>query len=112
MVPKLASSPFGGRTRTGILVALKLLEASYAREFGRLLACQPSGVRKALTSLERDGLVSGRAVGRTRVFQLSPTYFAARELGQYLARLADADPLLRARVAALRRRPRRTGKPL
>jgi hypothetical protein len=35
-----------------------------------------------------------------------------RELAAYLAKLADADSELQRAVTALRRRPRRTGKPL
>ena len=72
----------------------------------------PSGVQKALRSLEMDGLVAGRSVGRTRVYQLNPRYFAADALAAYLARVAEPESRLRDRSAALRRRPRRAGKPL
>ena len=106
------SMPFGGRTRSRVLVALALLDTSYPRELARLLDAPVSGVRKALAGLERDALVVGRLVGRTRVVQLSPTYFARLELRGYLERLAEADRELRSRVESLRRRPRRSGKPL
>ena len=106
------SSPFGGLTRTRVLVGLCLLETSFARELARLLAAPVSGVRKAIVSLEGDGLVSGRLVGRTRVVQLSPTYFARDELRAYLAKLSEADSALQSEVRNLRRRPRRAGKPL
>lgn len=109
---KLTSSPFGGATRTRVLVALRLLGTSYPRELARLLKAPPSGVRKALRSLERDALVAGRAVGRTRLYQLNPTYFARDALQEYLSRLAQADVELREQAARLRRRPRRAGKPL
>ena len=53
-------------------------------------------------------LIAGRSVGRTRLYQLNPRYFAAAALFAYLSRLAEpADPL-KERVAGLRRRPRRT----
>jgi len=106
------SSPFGGSTRTRVLVALALLETSYPRELARLLEAPVSGVRQAIAGLERDGLVSGRLLGRTREVRLDPVYFARQELEAYLARLAEAEPDLRSRVETLRRRPRRTGKPL
>ena len=106
------SSPFGGSTRTRVLVALALLDSSYPRELARLLDAPVSGVCKAILGLERDGLVSTRMAGRTRLVTLNPTYFAEQELAAYLARLAEADPELRSRVESLRRRPRRTGKPL
>jgi predicted transcriptional regulator len=106
------SSPFGGVTRTRVLVALRLLEESYPRELARILDSPPSGVLKALRGLELDGLVAGRNVGRTRVFRINPRYFAADELNRYLWRLSDPDDDLRDRIARLRRRPRRTGKRL
>ena len=81
------SSPFGSQTRTRILLALELLGQSYARELARLLASSLSAVLKGLASLERDGLIAGRLVGRTRVFQLDPRYFAAKQLQDLLSRL-------------------------
>ena len=70
MVLKSFSSPFGGQTRTRVLFALRLLGTSYARELARLLDAPVSGVRKALLGLERDGLIGGRLMGRTRLYQL------------------------------------------
>jgi len=104
MVVKSQSSPFGGQTRTRTLVALRLLESSYPRELSRILSVPVSAVSRALAGLERDALVAGRAVGRTRIFTLSPTYFARQELSAYLSRLSDADADLRERTAQLRRR--------
>jgi len=112
MVVKVTSSPFGGQTRTRALLALRLLGDTYPRELSRLLERPLSGVQKALRSLELDGLVAGRSVGRTRVYQLNPRYFAADALAHYLGRLAEPESGLRERSAALRRRPRRAGKPL
>ena len=106
------SSPFGGQTRTRALVALRLLEESYARELARVLSAPLSGVQMALRGLERDGLVAARAAGRTRLFRLNPQYFARDELQRYLLRLADAEGTLQDRVVRLRRRPRRTAKPM
>ena len=106
------SSPFGSAARTRVLLALQLLTESYARELARVLDLHVSGVQKALQSLERDGLVAGRAVGRTRVFRIDPRNAARKELEQYLSRLLEAEHDLRERAASLRRRPRRTGKPL
>ena len=111
MVVKTSSSPFGGQTRTRALLALRLLGESYPREMARLLGAPPSGVQKALHSLERDGIVGARSMGRTRVYRIEPRYFAFDALQSYLARLAEPETDLRARVAALRRRPRLTGKP-
>ena len=106
------SSPFGGRTRTRVLLALRLLRSSYPRELSRILVAPLAPIQRAMRGLEKDGLIVGRSVGRTRVFTLNPSYLARRELAAYLARLADADEELQRAVTLLRRRPRRTGKPL
>jgi hypothetical protein len=121
------SSPFGSQTRTRLLIAFELLRQSYARELARLLEAPLSVVQKGLASLERDGLIAGRLVGRTRLFEINPRYFAAKQLRlfeinpryfaakqlrDFLDRLAAADTDLKRRAAELRRRPRRTGKRL
>jgi DNA-binding transcriptional ArsR family regulator len=112
MKVKITGSPFGSMTRTRVLVALSLLGTSYQRELSRLLEASPSVVQKALSSLERDGLVSGRMMGRTRTYSLDPRFFARTELDAFLRRLAEADDDLQTRTAELRRRPRRAGKRL
>ena len=104
------SSPFGGKTRTRVLLALSLLSESYPREMARILDVSLNGVQQALKGLEADGIVSGRNAGRTRLFRLNPGYFAYQDLRKFLLRLAEPEVDLRAAVDALRRRPRRTGK--
>jgi len=106
------SSPFGGRARTRVLVALRLLDESYPRELARVLGTSLSGVQGALRGLERDGLVAGTLRGRTRLYRLNPAYFALDELRSFLARLGEAEGELKRAIASLRRRPRRVGRPL
>lgn len=106
------SSPFGGQTRTRVLLALTLLTQSYPRELARVLDAPVAGVQAALRGLERDGLVAGRFVGPIRLYDLHPRYFARDELRRYLTRLSEGAPDLVKAVTALRRRPRREGKPL
>ncbi|HEU5182299.1 MAG TPA: winged helix-turn-helix domain-containing protein [Candidatus Polarisedimenticolia bacterium] len=106
------SSPFGGRVRSQVLVALSLLEESFPRELARLLDVPLNGVQQALRGLEGDGLVAARNAGRTRLYRLNPRYFARQELEDYLKRLAQAEDEIRERTDKLRRRPRRAGKPL
>lgn len=107
-----SSSPFGSATRTRILLALGLLEDSYARELARVLELPLSGVQRALRSLERDRLVAARPAGRTRLYRLDRGYFAYADLRRYVMRLLEAETDLRRRAATLRQRPRRAGKPL
>jgi len=106
------SSPFGGRTRTLVLLALALLGESFPRELARILEVSLNGVQQALRGLENNGLVAGRLVGRTRLYRLNPSYFARKELEGYLRRLAEPETELQGRIAGLRKRPRRAGKPL
>lgn len=112
MVVVSRSSPFGSQTRTRVLLALELLGDAYPRELARALGSQLSAVQRALRSLERDGLVAGRTLGRIRLYRVNPSYAAAPQLRRYLQRLAAGDGDLQASLANLRRRPRRTGKPL
>jgi len=93
-------------------MALGLLGESYPRELSRVLVLPVNGVQMGLRGLERDGLVAARTAGRTRLYRLNPTYFAKRELEQYLLRLSEPESALRARIGQLRRRPRRADKPL
>jgi hypothetical protein len=108
----MSSSPFGSQARTRVMLGLRLLEDSYPRELARLLDVPLNGVQMALRGLERDGLVAGRLVGRTRPYRLNPRYFARDELQRYLLRLAEPEEQLRQRASQLRCRPRFTGKPL
>ncbi len=112
MKVKVRSSPFGTSSRTVVLLALSLLGESYPRELSRLLDLSLSGVQRALRSLETDGLIAARSAGRTRLFRLDPRYFARADLARFLARLAETEDELKGRVDAVRRRPRKSGKPL
>jgi len=108
----ISSSPFGSKTRTRILLALRLLDESYPRELARLLESSLNGIQQALLGLENDRLLVARTVGRTRLYSLNPRYFAYEELQRYLLRLAEPENELRTLAESLRRRPRRTGKSL
>ena len=105
MVVGAVSSPFGAQTRTRVLLVLRLLGDSYPRELARLLESRLSGVQKALRSLELDALVAARQVGKTRLYQLNPRYFAADALSAYLFRLSEPEQELKDRLATVRRRP-------
>ena len=97
-----ASSPFGSHVRTKALLALALMTETYPRELARLFDAPLFSVQKALASLERDGLVASRLLGRTRLYALNARYIASRELREYLERLAGRDYELRRRVGSRR----------
>jgi len=98
------SSPFGSQARTRVLLALSLMTDTYPRELARVLEIPLFSVQKALASLERDGLVASRMLGRTRQYGLNARYPASRELREYLERLAGREFELRRKVGALPRR--------
>jgi DNA-binding transcriptional ArsR family regulator len=102
---------FGSESRTRILLSLQLLGESYPSELAALLELRLFSVQSAIHSLEREGLVTSRNVGRTRAVTLNPRYFALHELQALLARLATNDPPLMAMFSRKRRRPRKAGKP-
>ena len=110
--PRVPTCPgYTGLTTLRNTLWIGQLKSSYGRELSRVLGVPLAPVQRALRGLELDGLVAGRAVGRTRLFTLNPSYLAKRELAAYLGKLADADPELQRAVTTIRRRPRRTGKP-
>jgi DNA-binding transcriptional ArsR family regulator len=98
----VASSPFGSLARTRALLALSLMTETYPRELARELETPLFSIQKALASLERDGLVASRLLGRTRLYALNPRYVASRELREYLERLSGREMDLRRRLAAAR----------
>jgi predicted transcriptional regulator len=103
---------FGTRTRTNILVLLAVLEESHAAELARIIGVRLYTVQNALETLEQTGMVAGAIAGRERRVRLNPRFFARDELRALLDKLASADPDLVSRVAEIRRRSRRGGKPL
>ena len=113
MASRLETRPslFGTALRTRVLTAVAALEETYPVELARILGSKETlPVRRVLSSLEREGVIASRPrLGVRQVF-LDPRYFAAKELRALLERLAKADPVLSAGIAADRRRPRRVGK--
>lgn len=102
---------FGTSTKTAVLVAIRLLEATYPSELADLLGVRPYTVQSILASLEREAITVSRLMGRTRMVSLNPRYFAHVELSALLWKLGEHDLDIQARLAARRRRPRRAGKP-
>jgi hypothetical protein len=94
-----------------VLVAIRLLEATYPSELAALLGVRPFTIQSILASLEREAILVNRLMGRTRVVSLNPRYFAHDELSALLWKLGAHDMDLQAKLAARRRRPRRAGKP-
>ncbi|MBI2220244.1 MAG: hypothetical protein HYU53_03450 [Acidobacteria bacterium] len=103
----VVSSPFGSVARTRALLALSLMTETYPRQLARVLDAPLFSIQKALASLERDGLVASRVLGRTRLYGLNSRYLASRELREYLERLAGREFDLRRTIAQTRAGPSR-----
>jgi hypothetical protein len=94
-----------------VLVAVRLLERTYPSELASVLGVRPYTVQSILVSLEREAVVVTRLMGQTRTVELNPRYFAHAELSGLLWKLGEHDLDLQAKLAARRRRPRRSHKP-
>ena len=102
---------FGGRLRTAVLTAVRLLGETYPSELAKCLGVRLYAIQRILESLESEAVIMSRPLGRTRQISLNPRYFAYRELAALLWRLGREDTFLQSALSTRRRRPRRPGKP-
>lgn len=103
---------FGTRTRTNVLLAIHLLGETHAAELANLLEISLSHAQKTVYSLEKAGIVVVTSFGKTRRIQINPRYPFKADLMALLSKMAESEKWLIERASTLRRRPRRTGKPL
>lgn len=103
---------FGSAVRTRLLVALALLDESYASELARVINAPLFSVQRAIDALEAERILSTRTIGKERRTTLNPRFTGANELNALLRRLASDFPEINASVESLRRRPRAKGKAL
>ena len=97
---------FGSRARDRILFLLAIVGTSSPRELSRSLDISLLTVQRTVNDLERAGVLATRMMGRTRLAELNPRWFAAAELRSLLERLAESDPSLAEKAAEIRSRPR------
>ncbi|MBI1332679.1 MAG: hypothetical protein JST12_02560 [Armatimonadetes bacterium] len=103
---------FGSEAKTRVLLAIYLLNETYASELAQLLGRSVSRIQEAVAGFETVGVVVTRMFGGARVITLNPNYFAAEELKELLRKLGTEDVVLQKMLAKKRRRPRRMGKEL
>lgn len=103
---------FGSRRRTQVLIAVTLAGETYARELARLADAPLLSIQRVVDALEIEGVLAVRTSGRQRRVTLNPRFYAYAELRALLLRLAEGEQELESAVGALRRSPRRKGKPL
>ncbi len=103
---------FGSLLRERILKLLVLIEPTFPSQLARLLGAHLISVQNAVAALQDLGVVASRLIGRTRLVELDPRWYAAAELRALLERLAESDAEIREIAGTVRQRPRRPGKPI
>ncbi len=96
-----------------VLLFLAARGEGYASEIANFYDMDVSTVQNQLKRMERDGLLANKVSGRTRVDRVNPRDAFRAEVEALLSKaLAMAPANLREALTVIRRRPRRTGKPL
>lgn len=102
---------FGSAIRTDTLVTIGRLKRTYLSEIARIVSRRVIEIQRAVTSLEKAGVVVSNRVGNTRIVELNPTFWAKDELYALLLRISEM-PAYANLWPRIRRRPRAMGKPL
>lgn len=109
----MLASLFGSRNAERVLIFLFAREEGYAREIARFFAADLKSIQNQLDKLEAAGILSSRAVGRTRPYTFNPRYPFLPELKALLEKALTFYPEEeREQLMMNRRRPRAKGKTL
>jgi len=106
---------FGNETIERVLFYLLQNKTCYALQLKKQFQTSLSRMQQALLRLESGGILVSTLVGKTRVFQFNPRFFFRKELLAFLQIVYDTLPeeiKKKYYEPTIRRRPRRTGKPL
>ncbi len=76
----MLKSLFGNRNVERILLFLLVNEKCYGAQIQSLLRVPLTPVQKALSRLEKEGVISSRYEGKTRIYQFNPAYPLRPEL--------------------------------
>jgi len=103
----------GSINRERVLQYILARGEGYAKEIADFYGSSLDPIQKQLERLERGGILVSKTVGRTRLFVYSPRYAFKDELRALLERARSFySPQEQERLLMVRKRPRRTGKPL
>ncbi len=101
------------KNKENILLYLAGRKEGYSREIARYFKIALSPLQDQMQILEEGGIIIGRKIGKTIVFQLNPRYPFYNELLELLNKAISFLPASeRDKLLMVRRRPRRKGKPL
>lgn len=106
---------FGNESIERVLFYTLQNKTCYALQLKKQFQSTLSPMQQALLRLEKGGILVSTLVGKTRVFQFNPRYPFLKELCSFLQCAYDTLPEeIKGKYyeAPVRKRPRRTGKPL
>ena len=103
----------GSKNAERVLIFILVRKEGYAREIARFFGADPDSIQKQLAKYELGGVLTGKSVGRTRLYSLNPRYPFLKQLRALLEKaLVFYSDEERENLRFDRRRPRRRGKPL
>jgi len=111
----MLESLFGNESVERVLFYLVQNKTCYALQLKKQLQFALSSIQQALLRLESGGILVSTLVGKTRVFQFNPRYPFLKELSSFLQTAYESLPeeiKKKYYETRIRKRPRRTGKPL
>ena len=111
----MLESLFGNESIERVLFFLLQNDTCYALQLKQQFGTALSPLQQALLRLERGGILVSTLAGKTRIFQFNPRYLFRNELRSFLKRAYDTLPeeiKQKYYESPVRKRPRRTGKPL
>lgn len=106
---------FGNESIERVLFYLLKNKTCYALQLKNQFQSALSPIQQALLRLERGGILASNLAGKTRVFQFNPRYLFLEELCSFLEKAYETQPeeiKKKYYEMPIRKRPRRTGKPL
>lgn len=103
----------GSANAERVLLFLLARDEGYATEIARFFNTDLYGIQKQLEKLESGAVLASRKAGRTRLYRFNSRYAFLMELKALLEKAMTFYPSAEQdRLRIVRRRPRRTGKPL
>ena len=104
---------FGSKNRERVLQFILANGDGYAKEIADFYGTSVDPIQKQLEKMELGGVLVSKSVGRTRLFVFNPRYAFLNELKALLEKAREYySPEEIEALTMVRKRPRRTGKPL
>lgn len=102
---------FRAESQEKILLFLLVRKQGYAKEIADFFEVGVTPIQKQLLKLEEEGVLVGKTIGKSRVFQFNPAYRLKTQLESLLQGALQAYPNeIKQQLILNRTRPRRTGK--